>query len=232
MKQLRITDGFEIQKRIMSVMGYWHKENSSVFFKLRGLLSLMIFLVSYFGMLMEFIEDIGDINKVSEILYLLTSYTSSFCKAISYLYARKTFLRILTDVSDPIFISHSLDASNNLTQIVHSLIFLAKFYGVSGALAIVFFCIYPIFENTSLPMAIPLETGRYTFLVYIIEVVALSIAAWNNFCLDTLFVGFIRYAVFQLDVLKEAISKCSETEPQHMEKALYNCVIHHNAIIR
>ncbi|KAI4464842.1 odorant receptor [Holotrichia oblita] len=255
MKVHRLSDAFDIQRNMMSVMGYWHTETLTYFYIIRSALTTSIFLISYIGMIMQFIHVIGDFQKLSEILYMMTSYTSYFCKLLGYLYSRQTFLSMLRHLKNPIFQDYSIELEHHLTKILRLSILITKLYRVSCAIVVILFCVYPIFDNAILPTPVPFDTGRYTFIMYIIESLALLIAAWNNFCLDTLSVCLMGLAISQFDILKEkfvnfkqiATKTSLENKRFNIESELWklesntdniikhtltNCIIHHNALIR
>lgn len=250
MKTFTISDTYEIQRNMMSIMGYWHKETPSIFYKVRGVLTMLIFLIAYFGMILQFIHDIGDFQKLSEILYMMTSYTSYFCKLTGYLCSRRVFLTMLAHLNSSTFVDYSMDLEHHLTKTLRLSIFITKLYRISCGMVVILFSVYPLFDNKPLPSPIPFEMGSYTFVMYIIESLALLIAAWNNFCLDTLCICLMGLAVGQFDILKKKILNFKKSAMSEMpnrrysiskewkyitnkrsEIVLYNCIRHHNALI-
>nr|QBB72962.1 odorant receptor [Protaetia brevitarsis] len=245
---------FAIQEHMMSIMGYWHKENSSAFYKIRGTVTMLIFLVAYVLMLMQFFHDIVDFRKFSEILCMLMSYTSYFCKLCGYLYSRKTFLEMLSHLKNPIFTRCSPEMERHLIKTLNLSLFITKLYRFSCGMVVILFSIYPLFDDKPLPTSVPFETGRYTFLLYIIESLAMLIAAWDNFCLDTLCTSLMGTAIGQFDILKEKIltfkeraigeeeivlgvnfktTNIFEANVNKRAKSLLNdCIVHHNALIK
>lgn len=254
MKENIILRAFAIQEQMLSIMGYWHKENPPALYKIRGTVTMLIFLVAYILMVMQFFHDISDFSKLSEILYMMMSYTSYFCKLCGYLYSRETFLEMLSHLKNPIFTRCSPEMERHLIKTLNLSLFITKLYRFSCGIVVILFSIYPLFDNKPLPTAVPFETGRYTFLLYIVQSLALLIAAWNNFCLDTLCTSLIGTAIGQFDILKEKIltfkeraiaeeesvlavsfkiSHIFETDVNKRAKSLLNdCIIHHNALIK
>lgn len=251
----KLSDAFDIQRNMMSIMGYWHHETLTYFCIIRRVLTTSIFLISYIGMIMQFFYVIDDFQKLSEILYMMTSYTSYFCKLLGYLYSRQTFLRMLCHLKNPIFQDYSVEMEHHLTKILRISILITKLYRISCAIVVILFCVYPIFDNATLPTPVPFDTGNYTFIMYIIESLALLIAAWNNFCLDTLSVCLMGLAIGEFDILKEKIVNFKQTATKSSIKnkrfnvvseslalesnidndiklTLNNCIMHHNALIR
>ncbi|GJQ66223.1 hypothetical protein Trydic_g4279 [Trypoxylus dichotomus] len=71
---------------------------------------------------------------------------------------------------------------------------------------VIFYSIFPFFDEKDLPVPLSFSIGRYRYLMYLFQVVSLAICAWNLTSIDLLFVNLLGLAAATVDRLRERLS--------------------------
>lgn len=234
-------NAFKIHFNMMHISGVWPEESPGVLYQIRGLLSWLLGIGLSITMSMEVINDISDFTRLSEILYIMVSVTIYLVKLAGFTYQRKTFLKTVQFLKDPIFVTYPEDLDHYMAKTIRISTGIANIYRYLCLCCMLLYATFPLFDNKPLPFPFPYETGRYRYLMYAFQVASISNSAWNNSCLDTLTTSLMGIGAAQLDILMKKIEMIgrnendTENNSRDGKKAvgeIKQCIQHHLAIIR
>ncbi|KAF2904111.1 hypothetical protein ILUMI_02064 [Ignelater luminosus] len=236
-------DAFRVQYKMLVLTGLWPKENPNIVYRLRTLISW----ISAFGLfgvlLIQLINDIKDFTKLSETLYIMVSYVGFIIKLLTFTYQRKEFLKMIHYLKDPIFVTYPEDLDHYMTKYIKQSVLLASTFQLVIVGGLIFFALFPILDNKPLPMPLPYDLGKYTTLMYCLQVIGESISAINHICLDVMCTSLMGLAATYLNILSERIMHLKEKDAvvedvvifneisESTNEQMRNCVKHHLAII-
>lgn len=192
-------------------------------------------------MWMEAINDWNDFEKLSEILYVLITVTTYILKLIGYTYHTKKFTNLVENLDNPIFETYPEKLGIHVKRAIQLSTVVTMMYGGMCACVIIQYALMPFLGSESLPLPFPYETGSFTPLMYIFQVVGCGIAAWANGSLDNLTVGLMSIAAAHLDIVGSKLNSIQSKgqrevgsrrkEEIHTKAVVINCVRHHHATI-
>ncbi|KAF5271728.1 hypothetical protein FQA39_LY08051 [Lamprigera yunnana] len=235
------SDAFRIQYSMMRTSGIWPEENSTIIYKIKCIISWTFTLLLLLSMVLEVIYHIRDFEKLSDTLYIMFTMAATVTKMGSFSYEKKTFLKILKLLKDPLFVSYPQHLDHYMAETVKNSIFIANLYRYLVGCCIVMFMVYPLLDNKPLPFPFPFDLGSYTYYMYALQIVGVGIAAWNNSSMDTLTTSIMGITSAQLDILcKKLVHIRDSIRGNHsglnteliVINRLKECVKHHNVIIR
>ncbi|KAF2904105.1 hypothetical protein ILUMI_02058, partial [Ignelater luminosus] len=234
---------FSIQYSMLTLTGIWPKKNPSIVYRIRTLLSWISALGIYTIMLIELIHDIHSFTKLPETLYIMATYMGFIIKLLVFSYRKKELLNIIKFLKDPIFKSYPEDLDHHMAKSIKQSVLLASIYRVCVVGLVLCYVIYPILDHKPLPFPLPYDLGKYTLIMYTLQMIGESFSAVNNISLDLMYTCLMGIIAAQLDILSEKITRLEQNDTEltnlsilnelnetAIEK-LKNCVKHHMAII-
>ncbi|KAF2904107.1 hypothetical protein ILUMI_02060 [Ignelater luminosus] len=237
-------DAFRIPYNMLILTGIWPKENSDITFRIRTLSSWFFALSLCINMLIELLHDIDNFTKLSETLYIMVTYMGFIAKLLVFSYREKEFLNIINFLKDPIFASYSEELDHYMKKTIRQLVCLASIYRACTLLLIFGYIIYPILDNKPLPFPLPYDLGKYTIMMYVLQIIGESFSAVNNISLDLICISLLGIVTAQLDILAETIIRSNQDDSLLGDTQILNevnnstigklkqCVKHHIGIIR
>lgn len=241
MTKIEAHEVYKIPYDMLSATGIWPKKTPSPFYKMKTGVSWLLAISLLTTMTMETLNDLNDFTKLSEILYINVTIAAYFVKMAVFTYKREIILNTIKFLRDPIFLSYPEDLSRYMVNAVRVSNLLGKTYQYSACCCVILFTVYPFLDNKPTPFPFPYDLGKYNYIMFVQQAVAVSIAAWNNSSLDVLCTSLIGIACAQFDILAGKItsSKVEENEEhfdlkkdREVRKNLKQCVTHHLAILK
>ncbi|KAF2904118.1 hypothetical protein ILUMI_02071 [Ignelater luminosus] len=237
-------DAFKVQYNTLILTGIWPIENPNVIYRIKTILSWVSALGLSGVMLTQLIHDITDFTKLSETLYILLAYMGFIVKLVVFMYRRKEFLNVINFLKNPIFLSYPEDLDHYMAKSINQSVRLAKIFQPFAVSFVIFYAVYPILDNTSLPFPFPYDLGKYRMVMYCSQLISEGMAAINNMYIDTICTSLMGIIAAQLDILTEKIMRLNENDGTVEDHAISNevcesiyeklkdCVKHHLAIIK
>nr|QBB72969.1 odorant receptor [Protaetia brevitarsis] len=187
-QEIRCIDVLAPLEKMLRISGIWPLKHMTFKYKLRTAISWLFSYVFLASMIAEVIHVKGDVEKINEVLCVLTPICGCGSKQVSLIYYKKNFFNILK-----ILKSDTFNKGNaNMIQKIMTLTKRGKkiFHGLTFG-TLVLYSVIPLFDQKDYPIPFSFNVGRYKCAVYLFQVASLAIVAWNLTTIDLLFVDLL-----------------------------------------
>ncbi|KAF2892958.1 hypothetical protein ILUMI_13218 [Ignelater luminosus] len=249
------SDAFEIQKRIMTMTGFWPHRSPTIFYRIYG--------VIHYGMVASFALSLLISNAVVKDFSQLIQSWSMFVAILNcsikftiFYFKMPAFLDLLDFLHSPHFTYYEEEYDVYLARIIRFARVLVKLFLCSGVTTVILILIAPLLNTVrerQTPLPFPLDLKKQPFYIYIAVYVfqcfALFSAAWTSIGFDNLSTSMMGLSASYSKILRETIVKITDLQVLLRNNELRNilllygvsdcrinkmfckCVEHHLAII-
>ena len=250
MTKLHCKQAYESIERMMVVTAVWPKVGASVSYILRGTVCSSLTFLFYISMCAEALVHYEDFQSLSEVLCVLFECTPYVGKFIGFTINKGVFVNLLHDLDNDQFNNHPENLNAPLRNTISRINLISRLFRILSFSSLFFYMLYPIIDGKMLPIPFSFNVGRYTYVIYVFQIVSLGLSAWNNSCFDLLCSGAMGIASAQLEMLSgrltglyREIEGCCENFSRNgkgrkslidekIHEILKICVRHHISIIR
>lgn len=250
------SDAFKIQKRLMTMTGFWPRRSPTIFYRVYG--------VTHYGMVTSFALSlllsnavVKDFSQLIQSWSMFVAILNCSMKFTIFYFKMPGFLDLLDFLHSPHFTYYEEEFDPNLARIIRFARVLVKLFLCSGVTTVISIllapCLNPARERQT-PLPFPLDLKEQPLFIYIIvyafQCFALFSAAWTSIGFDNLSTSMMGLSAGYSQILRKTIVKI--TAPKILlrdyesidilksygafdgtvNKKLCKCVEHHLAIIK
>lgn len=201
----------------LTVTSAWPMKKPSVVYRMNFFMGVVVCFSVYTSFIVEILKNLNHMVTLAHIIFMTISISSYVCKFLCFLANKRKFLEMIEMLSDPVFYNYPDHLDVVLKKAIKGHLLLKAFFWSSSSVT-VSYIVYPLLDNQKLPTALSIDFGPYTPIVYILQVIAMSISIINNMNIDLISLTLINLAAAQFDILKARIAGVREEAKELYEK--------------
>lgn len=174
----------------------------------------------------ELYDSRTSIVRMSEILFVFSTFTAYCVKMFSFRYKKTVFLNLIDSMQELDNYPKGFDLERHMIGAENVQRRLATTYRWICASCMSCFALFPLLdEDKTFPLPFPyFHDGLMRIVVYVFMISGLGTCAWNNSCLDLLPTSFMAIAAASLDILNDQLANTRSSnvdERKVIEHLLY-----------
>lgn len=183
-EKLNCIDVLAPTEKLLRLSGIWPVKQIKINYLIRTIISWIFSYILLGLMCAEVIHVMGDMKRVNEIACTLTPVIVYCFKMTALVYYRKNFFNIVETLNSDLFNKYSESMQRPLQKILKVTNQGKKIFHILTLSVIIFYTVFPIFDEKELPIPFSFNVGRYRYVMHIFQIVTLSLSAWNLTSID------------------------------------------------
>lgn len=222
---------------ILNISGFWPEKNPKLSVKVRKVFTLLLSSFFCVSLSIQCLFLRSKIEEFLDVLTVLTPPVAYLLKQIVFFDHSSAFLMLMDFLKDDDLVSIPLHLQKQISNCLYVAKIIGIVYQACCTLTILFIVIWPIFTDHKLPVQITLfDLGDFHVFMYLLQTLALAIAAANSSSLDLIALTLMCIVKGQICVLNDKIRALGEIDAhkdQGVQRVKYvsGCVLHHTKII-
>lgn len=206
MKQVSTVDQlFDFDFKLLFYSGTYTDQKATCFFFVRKIIVYALSLIQLASMFMQ-IFTVGDPAEIIQACYISVTHFSFCCKLLNFILRQGELKEIRKFMLQKSFNDHPVEQKQLFGKSMKIFTIIATLYRWMLIFTAIFFATSPLIdEDTILPFNswYPCDIQKYFWPIYVSQMVAISLSAYNNSTIDLLTVRLLFVTAEQFDILND-----------------------------